>query len=222
MLNYLQIQEDALTRFQGNSNGISNYPSLPTWVNLHYTELNADQDWPWLTKTIDFSLTQGIASTNLYTLDTQYRRELDVRITDLGYATKLKKINPRMIDKYIPRQVDSNSQGTPVYYWLWENSIYTWPIPDKTYTIELRYFFDASDLQNDTDTPVTGFPRQAIQIISLQTYADLLRDAFMFDQANAVEIKVQDLLTKLRDTAILPDDDGEPLIDLEEPSWDRS
>jgi hypothetical protein len=72
-----------------------------------------------------------------------YKDELIISLLDGNQRTIL----PKWRSTEPERNVSVNDrQGKPNNYWIWEEAYFLEPIPDKVYTLELRYYSYLADL----------------------------------------------------------------------------
>lgn len=91
------------------------------------------------------------------------------------YQIKLIKIND---NKIYPASVDvlnSSVIGFPIYYVVFNNQLYFYPIPDDTYTVRLYYYKKANQLVNTTDVPV--LPERYHYLLKLYAISQAKRKA---------------------------------------------
>ena len=91
------------------------------------------------------------------------------------YQIKLIKIND---NKIYPASIDvlnSSVIGFPIYYVVFNNQLYFYPIPDDTYTVRLYYYKKANQLVNTTDVPV--LPERYHYLLKLYAISQAKRKA---------------------------------------------
>ena len=90
-----------------------------------------------------------VDGTQAYSLPTDYKDELQVYLVDDTTKTQLTKWVGSQSEKSF---TDTDAEGKPYAYWVWEDSVTLYPIPDDVYTLTYRYYQYLTDLTNvDTE-----------------------------------------------------------------------
>lgn len=111
-------------------------------------------------------------SSNMLALPTDYFNMLDVICEDIssGLQTTMRliKADEEEIDRLYPRITD----GVPTHYYVRNGYLYIYPVPDKAYKFELKYFKKPTALSESTDEPI--FPSEYHDLLVYYTAGQIL------------------------------------------------
>lgn len=87
--------------------------------------------------------TATVDGTQSYALPTDYKDELLVYL--VSGTTK------KQLTKWVGSEAEKNfsqttQEGEPYAYWVWDDKVWLYPIPDKVYTLTYRYYQYLTDL----------------------------------------------------------------------------
>jgi len=109
--------------------------------NFHFTEIEQEAE-----------TVSGQRSYKFADIAPAYKEELKVDLkTSAGKWLHLKKSEVRDLEQR-KQFKDTTETGTPTHYYVWQDAFYLFPIPDKAYTLNLKYFSYLTDLSTGTDT----------------------------------------------------------------------
>jgi hypothetical protein len=144
------------------------------WLNLYLEQQYMNQDWAWLVKTSgSLSVTNGIA------FPTDYRAgKSGVLVTSTGQRSPITVIDRP--DEYDQARlsIEATAQGQPSLIYANHDlrKFYFLPLPDQTYSWELKYYYipslpDHSDTDSDQEYVKWGLPMQIlIDHIKMRAY----------------------------------------------------
>lgn len=144
----LSVIRSTLRRQVGNpTTGQVTDEFLNFWINLAYNELANKYRFKQNKTLYQFPT---VAGTQSYALPSDCQSLLRVRNTTVDYEGKLTKFGDRRVAEII----DAETNGTPLNYARYDNSLYLFPTPDQIYTMEIYYKASLVDLAGDGDVPV--------------------------------------------------------------------
>jgi hypothetical protein len=97
--------------------------SIQNYDNFSFMEQTAEQS--------------TVAAQQSYTIPLDYKDELHMWLSESTQKTDLIKWEGSEAEK---NYTNSSQSGKPTNYWLWQNAYYLYPIPDKAYTMNLKYY----------------------------------------------------------------------------------
>jgi hypothetical protein len=112
-----------------------------TPAGFFFTELN---------RTADASTTNGTKS---YSFPSGFREVFDLTVIDGSNSYKLIALPRRRTEELFPDPTTWPSKDRPRWYTRFGTGFELLPIPDKTYTIRMRYAIWPADLTSDTQLP---------------------------------------------------------------------
>ena len=149
--------EEEVGAFFANRTDVSQTRYL-RWLNLAQTRIARLNNWEELENitTDTLSYTGNADNDKFYTLPTNTKEIMNVRLIDGDNSRKLNGYIYREFDKAIPYP-QRYSTGRPSIYTRWQGRLEFWKIPDSAYSIELRTilwptaFTSSSDVVSDLD-----------------------------------------------------------------------
>jgi len=143
-----------------------------------------------------------VASTASYALSTvaaDLQQLTSLRITSPdNYERWLQPMTAEEFDRFI-QDPTSESEGAPSKYYLWDNTVYLYPIPNDAYTVAVRYIKTPTTVASD-DQP--DIPEEYQEILTLGTLYRAMQINDNFDQAlvikNQFDTQVVDMIRRLR------------------------
>lgn len=195
-MTFLQMQQLASDYLDDPSNGYFGLTLLKQRLNLAAQELqkrlllSAKQFY------VQCVSTSTVAQQQAYALPSDFMElvRLDYITSGTGANANYQKIIPMTPNQ---RDLISDIQGRPAYYWLQNNNIMLSPIPDAVYTLHLEYAYMIADMVNDSD--VLDAPAQFHEYPVLLT----VRDCMVKDMRplGNVETKLKELEELLKQFA---------------------
>ena len=109
-------------------------PQILQWLNNRLGQICDYDDFSFMENT---DLASTIASQRDYTLPLDYKSELHIYLKDGDIKV--------FLDKWVGTEAEnafSNQtvEAKPYAYWIWQDAYFFYPIPDKIYTMELKYY----------------------------------------------------------------------------------
>lgn len=150
------------------------------------------------------------SSTTFNTVDSTASYALSTIAADLQQLTSLRITSPDNNERWLqPMTAEdfdrfiadpaSESEGSPEKYYLWDNTVYLYPIPDDAYTIAVRYIKTPTTVESG-DQP--DIPEEYQEILTLGTLYRAMQINDNFDQAlvikNQFDTQVIDMIRRLR------------------------
>jgi hypothetical protein len=120
------------------------------WTNEVYLEICNAGYWRFLETEASFSTVNNQENYSL-AADCQPGKIIDFRETHT--PSILSRIDFKDIDKRFP-DTSKTTNMIPQYYYFVGNTLFLYPIPDRTLTIKYRYYKAVSDLVDPTDVPL--------------------------------------------------------------------
>jgi hypothetical protein len=154
-VDYAALQARVLASLASDSNDpIAD--SCGDFVNdaIHFLESAATEGWPWCREPLSVSLT---ADTDRYTFSTLSTTTSIIKILSArieGDDGSLIPLEFRSIDEADSLYQSTNWTGQPSSFSVDGSTLILYPIPDGTYTCQLRIVFSEPDLSDSTDTPI--------------------------------------------------------------------
>ena len=112
------------------------------YLNSRQSQLCNFDDFPFMETSTTENTVDG---TQNYDLPTGYKAELIIYLVDDTTKTMLTKWVGSQAEK---SYTDTETEGKPYAYWIWNDDVYLYPIPDDEYTLTYRYFGYLTDLTN--------------------------------------------------------------------------
>lgn len=146
-----------------------------------------------------FNTVASTASYALSTIAADLQQLTSLRITSPDNNERwLQPMTAEDFDRFIADPT-SESEGSPEKYYLWDNTVYLYPIPDDAYTIAVRYIKTPTTVASD-DQP--DIPEEYQEILTLGTLYRAMQINDNFDQAlvikNQFDTQVIDMIRRLR------------------------
>lgn len=146
-----------------------------------------------------FNTVASTASYALSTIAADLQQLTSLRITSPDNNERwLQPMTAEDFDRFIADPT-SESEGAPEKYYLWDNTVYLYPIPDDAYTIAVRYIKTPTTVASD-DQP--DIPEEYQEILTLGTLYRAMQINDNFDQAlvikNQFDTQVIDMIRRLR------------------------
>lgn len=179
---------------------------VKNWINLGQNDFVLRELWPFREETGTLSLVQGTQeydlSTNFSDLDEQNIISVAIQGTNQSKLTYW-PYNQLRADK---PDFDYDAQAVPRRYYLKAGKIGFWPVPNGTDTVLIDYYKVATEMSDDSDTPIipVGY-REALIHYALSLEHDYNTDPDLAQKSmNAYEDKVtsarQNLLAQPTDS----------------------
>jgi len=163
-MNFLEMQQDVLARLDEKEN-TELQASVKTWLNQAYQDVCNRYNWPFLEAQFTLSTVDGTESYGL--TGTNVKKIYDVIYTDSGGDKH--RLQPMTLDvfKKLYTGETQTSSGTPDYYYIWNDNIYLYPIPDYSGTDNLliNYYTYPNYMTNDTDEPLIPLPYHEVLVL---------------------------------------------------------
>ena len=152
------------------------------WLNLFLQSQYKNEDWNWLIKSGSLTTVDG------QSIPSDYDRMKYLKLISNGSRIELEQLD---VNEFEYQKVANNYTGQPKYYYIDElnRSIYFWPMPDQSYSLELQYYHMPDFLEetagDDSDEVVWG---EGENILVQAVYVDTLQ--FLDDARFLNELKV--------------------------------
>lgn len=146
-----------------------------------------------------FNTVASTASYALSTIAADLQQLTSLRITSPDNNERwLQPMTAEDFDRFIADPT-SESEGSPEKYYLWNDTVYLYPIPDDAYTIAVRYIKTPTTVESG-DQP--DIPEEYQEILTLGTLYRAMQINDNFDQAlvikNQFDTQVIDMIRRLR------------------------
>lgn len=146
-----------------------------------------------------FNTVDSTASYALSTIAADLQQLTSLRITSPDNSERwLQPMTAEDFDRFIADPT-SESEGSPEKYYLWDNTVYLYPVPDDAYTIAVRYIKTPTTVESG-DQP--DIPEEYQEILTLGTLYRAMQINDNFDQAlvikNQFDTQVIDMIRRLR------------------------
>lgn len=146
-----------------------------------------------------FNTVASTASYALSTIAADLQQLTSLRITSPDNNERwLQPMTAEDFDRFIADPT-SESEGAPEKYYLWNDTVYLYPIPDDAYTIAVRYIKTPTTVESG-DQP--DIPEEYQEILTLGTLYRAMQINDNFDQAlvikNQFDTQVIDMIRRLR------------------------
>jgi len=146
-----------------------------------------------------FNTVASTASYALSTIAADLQQLTSLRITSPDNNERwLQPMTAEDFDRFIADPT-SESEGSPEKYYLWNDTVYLYPVPDDAYTIAVRYIKTPTTVESD-DQP--DIPEEYQEILTLGTLYRAMQINDNFDQAlvikNQFDTQVIDMIRRLR------------------------
>lgn len=136
-----------------------------------------------------YTLTVGTADiTNGSGLPTNYVQALDILVTTIGKESCLKYVDVRSVDNL-------SSNGQPIAWYIFENTINLYPKPVSSDSISLRYYKKPTELVSDSDIP--EIPSEFGELLVVGAAYRVMQVKDNYDQAGILQNKYDEILQKL-------------------------
>jgi len=99
-----------------------------------------------------------IATQQSYTVPSDYKDELHLWLAESTTKSILLKWAGSEAEK---NYLQSDRSGKPTNYWVWQGAYFLYPIPDKAYTMKLKYYkylADLTDVATEGNELMTRYP----------------------------------------------------------------
>lgn len=146
-----------------------------------------------------FNTVASTASYALSTIAADLQQLTSLRITSPDNNERwLQPMTAEDFDRFIADPT-SESEGAPSKYYLWNDTVYLYPVPDDAYTIAVRYIKTPTTVESG-DQP--DIPEEYQEILTLGTLYRAMQINDNFDQAlvikNQFDTQVIDMIRRLR------------------------
>jgi len=181
---------------------------LLQFINDTNREICNRYQWDFMQSVTSFTTTASDDSYTLASVASDLQKLVSLRITDPADAEIwLQPLTASEFDRKIA-DATSETEGTPEYYYLWDDTLYLFPIPDATYTISVRYVKVPTTLES-SDQP--DIPEEFQEVVMLGTLYRAMQTNDNFDQAlvikNQMDIQAVDMIKRL-----MPHPSGSPKV----------
>lgn len=113
-------------------------------------------------------------------------------------ALYLQPMTAEEFDRIIP-DITAETQGAPTKYYLWGDVVNLYPIPDGTYTIEVRYIKNPTTLTSGSQPDI---PEEFNEIVVLGALYRAMQTNDNYDQSliikNQMDTQIVDMIKRLR------------------------
>ena len=129
------FSSDMITQVQNNINRADvSRPQILRWMNDRKEQVCNYDNFTFMELTSQAVTT---AAQQAYIIPDDYKAELQVWLND--------GVTKYYLDKWVGTQAENsysnnNVQAKPYAYWVWQDSFFLYPIPDREYTIDLKYY----------------------------------------------------------------------------------
>lgn len=180
---------------------------LLQFLNDANREITNSHRWRFMESTFLGNITIG---TNSYSLPTGFQAAINFTITDPNAQASFVRYMPyETYDQFYPDPT-ALASATPSIWTFFSNSLIIGPaLPDKAYTMQLRYIKNPVTLVNTTD--LLDVPDDFSEIVVLSAYKRALMTNDNFDQAQIIQQEVEDQMRAMNDR-LQSRQFGEPLV----------
>lgn len=177
------------------------------FINDTNREVCNRYEWDFMQTTDSFITSASNGAYPLASIASDIQKLVNLRITTDSFENWLQPINAEQFDRQIADPT-SSVEGVPSKYYMWDDVIYLYPIPNDAYTIEVRYIKTPTVLESN-DQP--DIPEAYQEIVMLGTLYRAMQTNDNFDQAlvikNQMDTQVIDMIKRL-----MPFPSGSPRV----------
>lgn len=178
----------------------SNYDSTEIVGYLNDTQNDVFNEYrlPFMETIQNYTVTIGVSDiTNNGGLPTNYTQAIDLTNTYTSNEGVIRYKDTTEIDTLYPDPDDTtvNVSGVPKYWYFYAQTIKLFPVPDKAYTLTLRYYKKPTLLSANSDVP--SIPSQFQELLVVGAAYRVLQVKDSYDQASVLQNKYDELLQKL-------------------------
>ena len=137
--------------------------------------------------------TPTVDGTQSYAIPTDYKDELQVYLVTSNTKKQLTKWVGSEAEKNFTKD---NTEGEPYAYWIWDDKVWLYPIPDAVYTITYRYYEYVDDL-TDAGTEENELVKRWPDLMIDGATSDAFHFFLMQDKTAEWETKWQGEFAKL-------------------------
>ena len=168
---------------------------LNQFINDGQRDILNSRRFVFMEREADVTTTSG--SQLLSGLPTNMQTPLSLRVySPTGYALMLTYMEYEDLDTSIPN-VNLVGRTVPQAWYVFNLAPLVYPIADNTYTLKLKYIKAPDELASDSDVPEV--PEAFSELIVLAGYKRALEHNDDFDQAQVVQIQIENHMNKLDD-----------------------
>lgn len=171
---------------------------ITNYINDTQNDVFNEYRLPFMQTTQNYTLTTNVSDiTNGSGLPTNFVQAIDLTLTTSGREKVLVYRDFAWIDANYPDPDDTtaNPANVPHSWYLYAETIKTFPVPNDAYTLTLRYYKKPTILDTDADVP--EIPSEFAEILVTGAAYRVLQVKDNYDQAGVLENKYQELLDKL-------------------------
>lgn len=193
-------------------------------INEAYTYVASTGDpWDWLEKEAQFTVQAGqdvytydaIASALATTIDEIHTLTMD---SDSGGGWVLDSMSWGALERISSSTQDDEQIGEPLMFAKWSRRIRLFPAPDSAYTLGMFFRMQASEMVNDSDTPLLPLAWRT-RLLVPYACARLLRQEGGSDAAVEADRYMVDFEKAFRAARDAMATAKSPTFRLEAPSW---
>jgi hypothetical protein len=172
------------------------YASLDEFVNeaIHHLETSNPDGYQWMRATVTTTVTTASYTFSQINADATIAKVLSVRVLDSSAWLPLNFCGPDEIQQLYP---SNDRTGTPEAYYVEGSTVYLYPTPDTSYTVQIRVLNTEPDLGGASSTPSIPvvFHTAIIDCALLFAYQSLADDRRVALQEQRVATHVQRMRT---------------------------
>ena len=150
---------------------------LLDFLNASVQDLESERDWPWAEAIEDISV---VAGDNTYTPHSSWKSTLSLTCVDPS------SVISRRTWKWTRRLSWTDLRGEPMFYTEHAGTIYVYPVPDSSYTLQHRYIKKLDKLDSTSSSVVSPDWFDRILVTRTAIYvAQKLRDSELYQMLNS-------------------------------------
>lgn len=171
---------------------------IKQYLNDTQNDIFNEYRLPFMQTSQTYTLTPNISDiTNGVGLPSNYTQAIDLVNTYMSSEQLIPYKQVTSLDYDYPDEDDvtAHPAGIPQYWYFYTEVIKVFPVPDKAYTVTLRYYKKPSLLSADTDVP--SLPSQFQELLVVGAAYRVLQVKDNYDQAAILQNKYDEILAKL-------------------------
>lgn len=171
---------------------------ITQYINDTQNDVFNEYRLPFMQTTQTYTVTIGTSDiTNGSGLPTNYTQAVDLINTLASNEQLIPYREFNQLDYFYPDEDDTtaNPAGVPQYWYFYAEIIKLFPVPDKAYTLTLRYYKKPTLLAADADVP--SIPSQFQELLVVGAAYRVMQVKDNYDQAAILQNKYDEILQKL-------------------------